>query len=147
MGIRIDDAPPERDLDEEVEIAQMVRRFYQGVAQDDVLGPVFNDVAEVDWSTHLPKLTAFWCRILLGQPGYAGNPFRAHVETHEMMSEAGPGFTHAHFERWLDLFHDTVEGGWNGPKATTANKRATGMAWAMAQRFLGHGVWRPADRR
>lgn len=24
---------------------------------------------------------------------------------------------------------------------------ATGMAWAMAQRFLGHGVWRPADRR
>ena len=31
--------------------------------------------------------------------------------------------------------------GWAVPKATTANKRATGMAWAMAQRFLGHGVW------
>lgn len=44
-------------------------------------------------------------------------------------------------------FHDTVDGGWSGPKATMANKRATGMAWAMAQRLLGHGVWRPAERR
>jgi tellurite resistance-related uncharacterized protein len=26
-------------------------------------------------------------------------------------------------------------------------KRATGMAWAMAQRFLGTGTWRPAQHR
>ncbi len=44
----------------------MVRRFYQDVAQDDLLGPVFNDVAQVEWSEHLPKLTMFWCRALLG---------------------------------------------------------------------------------
>jgi len=144
MGIRIDDAPPERDLDEEVEIAEMVRRFYQGVAQDDVLGPVFNDVAQVDWSTHLPKLTAFWCRILLGQPGYAGNPFRAHVETHEMMSEAGPGVTHAHFERWLDLFHDTVEGGWVGPIADHALEMAHRVAHVHSQQLVGAPV---ADSR
>jgi hypothetical protein len=29
----------------------------------------------------------------------------------------------------------------------TKSARSTGMAWAMAQRFLGHGIWRPADRR
>lgn len=51
------------------------------------------------------------------------------------------------FERWLQIFHDTVNGGWSGLHATTANKRATGMAWAMAQRFLGHGVWRPNEHR
>src|SRR5690606_40718107 len=54
-----------RDLDDRVEIAEMVRRFYADVAQDDLLGPMFNDVAQVDWSAHLPKLTAFWCRALL----------------------------------------------------------------------------------
>ena len=60
----------------------MVRRFYADVAQDDLLGPMFNEVARVDWSEHLPKLTAFWCRALLGQPGYSGNPFRAHTLVH-----------------------------------------------------------------
>ncbi|MEZ5204597.1 MAG: group III truncated hemoglobin [Acidimicrobiales bacterium] len=66
-----------RDLDDEVEIAELVRRFYADVAQDDLLGPIFEDVAHVDWVEHLPKLTAFWCRILLSKPGYEGNPFRA----------------------------------------------------------------------
>lgn len=68
---------PTRDLDSPEEIAEMVRRFYADVTQDDVLGPMFNDVAQVDWSEHLPKLAAFWCRALLDQPGYTGNPFRA----------------------------------------------------------------------
>ena len=62
----------ERDLDSPEEIAEMVRRFYQDVAQDDLLGPMFNDVAQVDWAEHLPKLAAFWCRALLGLPGYQG---------------------------------------------------------------------------
>ena len=56
-------------------------------------------------------------------------------------------FTPELFDRWLQIFHDTVDGGWSGPFATSANKRATGMAWAMARRFLGKGVWRPAEQR
>ena len=72
---------PTRDLDSPDEIAEMVRRFYQDVAQDDLLGPLFNDVARVDWNEHLPKLTRFWCRALLGIEGYAGNPFRSHASS------------------------------------------------------------------
>jgi len=68
------------------------------------------------------------------------------IEVHRHLHGSAP-FTSELFDRWLQVFHDTVAGGWVGPKATMANKRATGMAWAMAQRFLGHGVWRPADRR
>src|SRR5690606_39524850 len=104
------DAPrpaPTRDLDTPGEIAEMVRRFYADVAMDDLLGPMFEDVARVDWSEHLPKLTAFWCRALLGLPGYTGNPFRAPLEVHRQEP-----FTPAHFERWLSLFRDTVELGW-----------------------------------
>ena len=52
----------------------MVRRFYSDVTQDDLLGPMFNEVAHVDWCEHLPKLAAFWGRALLGIPGYTGNP-------------------------------------------------------------------------
>jgi hemoglobin len=68
---------PSRDLDSPEEIAEMVRRFYADVAQDDLLGPMFNEVARVDRSEHLPELSAFWCRALLDQLGYVGNPFRA----------------------------------------------------------------------
>jgi hemoglobin len=115
--------PATRDLDDPEEIAEMVRRFYADVAQDALLGPVFHEVAHVDWSTHLPKLTAFWCRALLGLPGYQGNPFRAHAEVH-----AQRPFTPAHFERWLELFHETVELGWTGPLAERALALAEDVA-------------------
>ena len=102
------------DLDNEEQIAELVRRFYGDVAQDDLLGPVFEDVAGVDWSEHLPKLTAFWCRALLGQVGYAGNPYRAHALVH-----ARQPLTSAHFERWLSLFADTISV-WSGPNTDRA---------------------------
>ena len=115
--------PPTRDLSTPREIAEMVRRFYQDVAQDDLLGPMFNDVAKVDWGEHLDKLTSFWCRALLDLDGYDGNPFRAHAAIHEREP-----FTPEHFERWLQLFHDTVELGWVGPNATRALELAHNVA-------------------
>jgi hemoglobin len=124
--------PPTRDLDDPVQIAEMVRRFYADVAQDDLLGPVFHDVAHVDWSEHLPKLTAFWCRALLGIEGYAGHPFRAHALVH-----AQAPFTPAHFARWLSLFHDTVELGWTGPKADRALALAEEVARVHRRQLTG----------
>lgn len=113
----------------------MVRRFYQDVAQDDLLGPMFNDVAQVDWPEHLPKLTAFWCRALLGIEGYVGNPFRAHALVHERSP-----FTLAHFERWLDLFVETIEGGWAGPNAGRALDLAHNVARVHSQQLVGRTV-------
>lgn len=126
---------PSRDLDTPSEISEMVRRFYQDVAQDDLLGPLFNDVARVDWSEQLPKLTAFWCRALLGIEGYQGNPFRAHSDVH-----ARSPFTIAHFERWLQLFRDTVEPGWEGPHATRAIDLAHNVARVHRHQLLGTPV-------
>jgi hemoglobin len=126
---------PTRDLDTPEEIAEMVRRFYQDVAQDDVLGPLFNDVARVDWSEHLPKLTRFWCRALLGLEGYAGNPYRAHA----LVNDRSP-FTMEHFERWLQLFHDTVELGWLGPHADRALAVARNVARIHSGQLVGHAT-------
>ena len=124
-----------RDLDDEAEIAEMVRRFYVDVAQDDVLGPMFNEVARVDWSEHLPKLTAFWCRALLCQPGYEGNPYRSHLGVH-----ARQPFTRAHFERWLELFHETLGGGWEGPKVEHAKSFASKVAMVHSKQLIGEAV-------
>ncbi|MFV0525304.1 MAG: group III truncated hemoglobin [Acidimicrobiales bacterium] len=112
------------DLDSTDQIAEMVRRFYRDVDTDDLLGPIFNDVAEVDWDTHLPKLTAFWARALLGHDGYHGNPFGRHAAVHSV-SPLEP----VHFERWLKLFDATLDGGWSGP----ATERARALAHNVAR--------------
>jgi hemoglobin len=131
---------PTNDLDSREQIGEMVRRFYADVTQDDLLGPMFNQVARVDWSEHLPKLTAFWCRALLGEPGYQGNPFRAHALVHERRP-----FTAAHFERWLSLFHETIELGWTGPNARRALALADNVARVHRQQLLGHAITVGAD--
>lgn len=135
MGRDAERSVPSRDLDSPAEVAEMVRRFYQDIAQDDLLGPLFNDVAQVDWSEHLPKLTAFWCRVLLGINGYQGNPFRAHSDVH-----ARSPFTIAHFERWLQLFHETIELGWVGPNADRALELAHNVARVHSQQLVGSPV-------
>jgi hemoglobin len=124
-----------RDLDDPSEIAELVRRFYADVAQDDVLGPMFHDVAKVDWSEHLPKLTAFWCRALLSMPGYEGNPYRQHQLVH-----ARRAFTAAHFARWLELFHETLDLGWIGPKVEQAKALAHKVATVHAHQLIGDPV-------
>lgn len=133
--------PPTRDLDSVDEIAEMVRRFYADVAMDDLLGPVFEDAAQVDWSEHLPKLTAFWARALLGEPGYSGNPFRSHAEAH-----ARAPFTAAHFRRWLMLFHETIELGWVGPRADRAQELADAVARVHSEQLIGQAVMRASSR-
>jgi hemoglobin len=127
-----------RDLDDPIEIGEMVRRFYADVAQDDLLGPVFDEVAEVDWSEHLPKLTAFWCRALLSMPGYQGNPYRQHQAVHAKRS-----FTAAHFARWLELFHATLDDGWVGSRVEQAKELAGKVAAVHSRQLVGE----PGERR
>ncbi|MEZ5246021.1 MAG: group III truncated hemoglobin [Acidimicrobiales bacterium] len=111
------------DLDTLDQIADMVRRFYRDVNTDDLLGPVFNDVVGVDWDTHLPKLTAFWARALLGIDGYQGNPYARHAEAHALSPLTG-----AHFARWLSLFERTLDSAWAGPHTERAKTLAHNVA-------------------
>jgi hemoglobin len=132
-----DTLPPAltRAVDTPSEIAEMVRQFSPDVAQDDLLGPMFNEVAMVEWSEHRPKLTAFRCRALLGERGYQGNPYRAHALVH-----AKREFTSAHFERWLTLFHETIKFGWAGPNARRTRDLAANVACVHSHQLLGQAV-------
>ncbi|HKY16762.1 MAG TPA: group III truncated hemoglobin [Microthrixaceae bacterium] len=121
-----------RDVSSPADVELLVRRFYAAVAQDELLGPVFNDVAEVDWSAHLPKLTAFWCRALFGTPGYSGNPFAEHRAVHERSP-----FTAAHFVRWLELFEETVDDGWRGEQVEAMKLLAQNVARVHRGQLIG----------
>ena len=56
------------DLGGRGDIHDLVVRFYREVVFDDLLAPMFGEVAEVDWAEHIPKLIDFWARVLLGDP-------------------------------------------------------------------------------
>ena len=104
--------PALHDLDRRRDIHDLVVRFYREVVFDDLLEPVFGEVAEVDWSTHIPKLIDYWCRVLLGEPGYDGAILAAHRHVHEI-----DAFRLEHFDRWYALWVTSIDDGWSGPEA------------------------------
>ncbi len=85
----------------EAHIEKLVTHFYQKVQKDEVLGPIFNDVVQVDWNEHIPLLCQFWNSIMLKTNEYHGNAYQKHIQLKQ--------FTHieeAHFVRWLNLFQE-----------------------------------------
>jgi hemoglobin len=127
-----------RDLDARAEIHDLVVAFYREVVFDDVLAPVFGEVAEVDWAAHIPKLIDYWCRVLLGEPGYEGAILSAHRHVHDIEP-----FRLEHFDRWFSLWVETIDQRWHGPMAESAIAHAARIGAVLARRLLGT-EWRPA---
>ena len=92
------------DISTSEDIRTLIDAFYEKVKDDDVIGFIFNDIAKVDWPKHLPRMYAFWEFLLLGQDTYKGNPMEVHQKLHNNLK-----LTDAHFTRWLQLFHATVD--------------------------------------
>lgn len=120
-----------KDIVDRDHIEQLVRNFYRDAAMDDVLGPVFH-AAQVNWNAHVATLIDFWAWQLLGEPGYDGQPLRAHEPVH-----ARTPLSHAHYERWVELFCETVDGSFQGPRAEIAKGRGRKMAAAMERLLSG----------
>jgi len=101
------------------DIQILVHEFYAKVRKDSLIGPIFDDVAKVNWDEHLPKIVNFWADLLLGEDSYRGRPFPPHIPLNLEAS---------HFERWLTLFVQTVDENFTGLKADEVKKRAFGIA-------------------
>ena len=126
-----------RDLDSRSQIHDLVVAFYREVVFDDLLAPVFGEVAEVDWSAHIPKLIDYWCRVLLGEAGYAGFILAAHRHVHDLEP-----FRLEHFDRWYTLWIDTIDGRWAGPTAERAKRHASRVGASLSHQLLG-ADWTP----
>lgn len=119
-----------RDLDTTKAIDAMVESFYARVLVDPLLRPIFVDVARIDLDVHLPRIKAYWGKLLLGQRDYRRNMIARHqaIHTHSALQSR-------HFERWLELFRDTLEAGFDGPFARRAIRLAAIIA-ANLQQYL-----------
>lgn len=82
-------------------IENLVTHFYQRVKKDELLGPIFNDVAQIDWEHHIPLLCQFWNSIMLKTNEYHGGAYMKHVLLGQKVD-----IEESHFERWLSLFKE-----------------------------------------
>jgi hemoglobin len=118
------------DLTTRRQIHDLVVVFYRELVMDEMLGPVFEEVAEVDWGHHIPLLIDYWCRILLGDQSYQGTLLMAHRRVHDLQP-----FTTEHFDRWYGLWVATIESRWSGPLAEKAEAHAARIATTLARQL------------
>lgn len=130
-------ATPVADLTRRADVHDLVVAFYREVVFDDLLEPVFGDVAEVDWALHIPKLIDYWCRVLFGTGASSGSLLAAHRHVHDIEP-----LRIEHFERWYELWTASIDHRWRGPTAEQAKAHAWQIGNVLARRILGVD-WQP----
>ena len=110
------------DIENEENVRQLVDIFYGKVRQDELLAPIFEPVIGNNWEHHLERMTDFWSTLLLYTRKFSDDPLTKHLPL---------ALTKEHFERWLFLFHGTVDELFRGQIAENAKSRANSIARIM----------------
>jgi hemoglobin len=116
-------------LENRADVELMVNQFYEKIRKDGELGHIFDDVAQVDWEAHLPKMYDFWEGILFGTLNYSGRPMPPHFRLTTKYT-----LTPEHFDRWLALFFENIDELFEGEKAADVKYRAYSIATIMNSR-------------
>lgn len=107
------------DIRSKEDIRLLIETFYLRVKHDDLLSPIINETNIPNWSDHLSLICEFWETILIQKNHYVGEPARKHLEL--------PINNH-HFDRWITLFHLTLDELYSGKVAEDAKFQAHKMA-------------------
>jgi hemoglobin len=117
------------------DIKVLVDNFYTKIRDEKLLGPIFNGIIGDNWPAHLSKMYGFWQTLLLDTPAYSGSPFLKHAKL---------PIAKEHFDRWMELFNETVDEHFAGVKADEAKWRAARMS-EMFQYKLDYLKNNPAE--
>jgi len=120
-----------KDIDTKNDIRVLIDRFYDKVRVDETIGYFFNEVAAVDFEKHLPIMYEFWENILFHTGSYTGNPMKTHQQLHQLSP-----LNSAHFNKWIEIFKDTVDELYEGQNAELIKQRAMSIATTMQLKIL-----------
>jgi hemoglobin len=112
-----------QDISTKQDIHLLVDTFYSKVLSDELLAPHFK---HINFEEHKPRMIFFWSFALLNEPGYTTNVFDKHRDLQ---------IDKRHFDRWLELFHQTVDELFEGDKARDAKLRASSIGWTFAEKM------------
>lgn len=112
-----------KEIENAQDVHVLVSSFYKKVMSDDVIGPFFRGI-QLD--EHLPKMEFFWRFVLLDEPGYTTSVTDKHM--HMRLKKE-------HFDRWLLLFHQTLDELFTGEKVNLAKQRASLIGWTIQSKM------------
>lgn len=121
-----------RDIENREDIDLLMHEFYAVAIEDNSIGYIFTDVARLNLEHHLPIIGDFWETMLFQTGAYARhgrNPLQVHGE----LAEKTP-LLFEHFERWLEIFTETVDANFEGDRVDFIKMRAR----AIANRMLSY---------
>ena len=109
-----------KQMENSDDVRLLLDHFYAKVKKDPLLAPVFQVriPTEADWPEHMDVLYQFWESVLFGVSAFRGNPFPKHI---------GLGINAAHFDRWIELLHATIDELFVGKIAVEAKQKALKM--------------------
>ncbi|MBC8046797.1 MAG: group III truncated hemoglobin [Fimbriimonadaceae bacterium] len=108
-----------RDIENKADIKIIIDSFYDKVKTDELIGHIFNDIANVNWEHHLPIMYDFWDFAILSNGTYARNVMTPHFALNEKIK-----LLPEHFGRWIKLFNETIDALFSGENSEAMKKRA-----------------------
>ncbi len=108
------------------QIDTVLARFYTRIRVHPQLGPIFNGhvgTTDAEWDQHIALITRFWRGAILREPGYEGNPMRAHMQAGNVRPQ--------HFDPWIALFEEV---------ATDTLPADTARSWIALVHRIGRGL-------
>ncbi len=120
-----------KDIETRADIELLVNLFYEKIMADKLLGYIFQDIAKVNWQTHLLVMYDFFENIILFTGKYDGNPMNLHQKLHNISP-----LNAVHFNNWNQLFLSTVDELFEGKKANLAKERAISISGIIEQKIL-----------
>lgn len=107
------------DIKNRNDIIQLVDAFYQSALVDEVIGYIFEQTIASKLEAHLPRIYDFWESVLFHTATYKGNPMLVHIDLHRNIP-----LTEAHFNKWIQLWGQTVNAMYTGEVASAAIAKA-----------------------
>ncbi len=112
-----------KDIQSKQDIEQLIRVFYDKLWDDEAIGIYFDHVKPIFDSEHLSQLVSFWSPILLYEGSYRGRVIDKHIKIDEIKR-----LEKSHFDRWLELFHQSIDELFQGARAEAAREKSVLMA-------------------
>lgn len=119
------------DLDTPENITNMVHSFYGKLLADPAIAPIFHRSMSMPIQEHLPIISLYWQKMLLGDKRYDRHTLKIHRDFHGQYP-----LVSADFDRWLLHFNATLEHEFSGPYTDKARHIAKRVIVNMRKQFI-----------
>lgn len=112
-----------KEIENRDDLVLLIDKFYSKLLKDKLIGHYFENLNLVE---HLPRVVDFWAFVLLDENGYQVNVTEKHAHMKLKPDD---------FNKWVELFSETVDEFFIGEKAKIAKERAMLVSWTMNSKF------------